>query len=46
MSNSRSRKEKVLSIYIVGAGFTGVEMAGDLPNAPIICEKFEIDRAM
>ncbi|NLP29543.1 MAG: NAD(P)/FAD-dependent oxidoreductase [Clostridiales bacterium] len=38
-------RKKVLSIYIVGAGFTGVEMAGELAEyLPIICEKFEIDR--
>jgi NADH dehydrogenase len=38
-------RKKVLFIYIVGAGFTGVEMAGELAEyLPIICEKFEIDR--
>ncbi|MGI6752162.1 MAG: FAD-dependent oxidoreductase [Anaerovoracaceae bacterium] len=38
-------RQKLLSIYIVGAGFTGVEMAGELAEyLPIICDKFEIDR--
>ena len=38
-------RKKALTIYIVGAGFTGVEMAGELAEyLPIICEKFEIDR--
>ncbi len=38
-------RRKLLSIFIVGAGFTGVEMAGELAEyLPIICDKFEIDR--
>lgn len=38
-------RRRMLSIYIVGAGFTGVEMAGELAEyLPIICDKFEIDR--
>ncbi len=41
----REERRKLLSIYIVGAGFTGVEMAGELAEyLPIICSKFEIDR--
>lgn len=41
----REERRKLLSIYIVGAGFTGVEMAGELAEyLPIICDKFEIDR--
>ncbi|HZK02015.1 MAG TPA: FAD-dependent oxidoreductase [Anaerovoracaceae bacterium] len=41
----REERRKMLSIYIVGAGFTGVEMAGELAEyLPIICDKFEIDR--
>jgi len=40
-------KKKLLSFYIVGAGFTGVEMAGELAEyVPILCEKFEIDRSL
>lgn len=39
--------KKLLSFYIVGAGFTGVEMAGELAEyVPILCEKFEIDRSL
>ncbi len=41
----REERRKMLSIYIVGAGFTGVEMAGEFAEyLPIICDKFEIDR--
>jgi NADH:ubiquinone reductase (H+-translocating) len=40
-------KKKLLSFYIVGAGFTGVEMAGELAEyVPILCEKYEIDRSL
>jgi len=38
-------RRRMLSFYIVGAGFTGVEMAGELAEyMPIICEKYGIDR--
>lgn len=38
-------RKKLLTFYIVGAGFTGAEMAGELAEyAPILCEHFEIDR--
>ena len=38
-------RQKLLTFYIVGAGFTGAEMAGELAEyAPILCENFEIDR--
>lgn len=41
----RDERRAMLSIFIVGAGFTGVEMAGELAEyLPIICDKFEIDR--
>ncbi|MHB8062109.1 MAG: FAD-dependent oxidoreductase [Ruminiclostridium sp.] len=40
-------KKKLLAFYIVGAGFTGVEMAGELAEyVPILCEKYEIDRSL
>lgn len=40
-------KKKLLSFYVVGAGFTGVEMVGELAEyAPILCEKYEIDRSL
>ena len=38
-------KKKLLTFYVVGAGFTGVEMAGELAEyVPILCKNFEIDR--
>nr|WP_320025455.1 FAD-dependent oxidoreductase [uncultured Acetobacterium sp.] len=39
--------QKLLSFYVLGAGFTGVEMAGELAEwVPILCKEFEIDREM
>lgn len=38
------KKRRMLSFYVVGAGFTGVEMIGELAEyAPFLCKKFEID---
>ena len=38
-------KKKLLTFYIVGAGFTGAEMAGELAEyVPILCKNFEIDK--
>ena len=38
-------KKRLLTFFIVGAGFTGAEMAGELAEyAPILCENFEIDK--
>jgi NADH dehydrogenase len=38
-------RKKLLTFYVVGAGFTGAEMAGELAEyAPILCENFEINR--
>jgi len=38
----KEERKKVLTFFIVGAGFTGVEMAGELAEyIPIITEKFE-----
>ncbi len=43
-TNIEERK-KLLSFFVVGAGFTGVEMVGELAEyVPILCEKYEIDR--
>jgi len=37
-------RRKMLSFYVVGAGFTGVEMAGELAEyIPFACSTFEID---
>lgn len=42
--NSTKRK-KMLTFYVVGAGFTGVEMVGELAEyVPFLCEKYDIDR--
>ncbi|HCA30866.1 MAG TPA: pyridine nucleotide-disulfide oxidoreductase, partial [Ruminococcaceae bacterium] len=36
-------KKKLLSFFVVGAGFTGTEMMGELAEyIPILCEEFEI----
>lgn len=41
-----AERRRLLTFYVVGAGFTGVEMAGELAElVPILCEKFEIDPA-
>lgn len=41
------KKKKLLSFYVVGAGFTGVEMAGELGEyVPFLCEQHEIDRSL
>ncbi|PWJ52378.1 NAD(P)/FAD-dependent oxidoreductase [Faecalicatena contorta] len=43
--NAEERK-RMLTFYVIGAGFTGVEMIGELAEyVPILCEKFEIDRS-
>ena len=40
-------KRKLLSFCIVGAGFTGVEMAGELAEyAPVLCDTLEIDKRL
>lgn len=38
-------KKRKLAFYVVGAGFTGVEMAGELAElVPFLCERFRISR--
>ncbi len=38
-------RHRLLTFYIVGAGFTGVEIAGELAEyVPILCEKYSISR--
>ncbi|MBW7573835.1 NAD(P)/FAD-dependent oxidoreductase [Caproiciproducens faecalis] len=40
-------KKKLLTFYVVGAGFTGIEMVGELAEyVPILCDKYEIDRSL
>jgi NADH dehydrogenase len=37
-------KKRLLTFYVVGAGFTGVEMAGELAEyVPILCDQYEIE---
>ena len=39
-----AERRRLLTFYVVGAGFTGVEMAGELAElVPFMCEKFCID---
>ena len=43
--NAEERK-RLLTFWVVGAGFTGVEMIGELAEyVPILCEKYGIDRS-
>lgn len=38
-------RKKLLTFFVVGAGFTGAEMVGELAEyVPVLCKKFEIDR--
>jgi NADH:quinone reductase (non-electrogenic) len=40
-------KKRLLTFHVVGAGFTGVEMIGELAEyVPILCEKYEIEREL
>jgi NADH dehydrogenase len=37
-------RKKLLTFYVIGAGFTGVEMIGELAEyVPILCEQYEIN---
>jgi len=39
-----AKKKTMLNFYVIGGGFTGVEMAGELAEmAPYACKKFGID---
>ena len=39
------KRRKLLTFYVVGAGFTGSEMAGELAEfVPFLCDRFEIGR--
>ena len=38
-------RRKLLTFYVCGAGFTGVEMAGELAEwVPFLCHEYEVDR--
>jgi NADH:ubiquinone reductase (H+-translocating) len=40
-------KKRLLTFYVCGAGFTGVEMAGELAEwVPKLCDQFEIERSL
>lgn len=40
-------KKRLLTFHVIGAGFTGVEMVGELAEfVPILCDKYEIDRSL
>jgi len=42
-----AKKRALLTFVVVGCGFTGVEMAGELSElAPFLCERFEIDPSL
>lgn len=42
-----SEKQRLLTFYIVGAGFTGTEMSGELAEyIPVLCEKYEIEQSL
>ncbi len=42
--NAQKRQE-LLTFYVIGAGFTGVEMMGELAEyVPVLCERFHIKR--
>lgn len=42
-----AEKRRLLTFYVVGAGFTGVEMAGELAEyVPFLCEEYEIDPSL
>lgn len=37
-------KKRLLTFYVVGSGFTGVEMVGELAEyVPVLCEEYDID---
>jgi NADH:ubiquinone reductase (H+-translocating) len=41
-----AERRRMLTFYVVGAGFTGVEMIGELAEyVPILCEKYDISRS-
>jgi NADH dehydrogenase len=43
---NEAERRKMLTFWVVGAGFTGVEMIGELAEyVPILCEKYGIKRS-
>lgn len=44
IETDKEKKRKLLSFYVVGAGFTGVEMAGELAEyVPVLCDLMDVD---
>lgn len=44
---NEEEKKKLLSFYVVGAGFTGVEMIGELAEyVPVLAERYEVDPSL
>lgn len=44
-SNMKEKKDELLTIIVGGAGFTGIELVGELANrVPELCHEFDIDR--
>jgi len=42
-----NEKKRLLTFHVIGAGFTGVEMVGELAEyVPFLCEKFEIEKEL
>lgn len=42
---NEEERRRLLTFWVVGAGFTGIEMIGELAEyVPVLCEKFGIDR--
>ena len=42
-----AKKQKLLTFSVVGAGFTGTEMVGELAEyVPVLCRKYEIPREL
>ncbi len=45
IETNHEKKKELLTFHVIGAGFTGVEMVGELAEyVPVLCEKYEIDR--
>lgn len=42
----KKKRQELLTFFVVGAGFTGVEMMGELAEwIPVLCEKYNISRS-
>ncbi|NMB41752.1 MAG: NAD(P)/FAD-dependent oxidoreductase [Firmicutes bacterium] len=45
VETDEQERRRLLTFHVVGAGLTGVEMAGELAEyAPVLCERFELDK--